>query len=311
MESESKEKLVFFAFGDWGIKNQLSQECAKAMDDWANKNQKPAFILVLGDNFYPDGVDSIDDPQFVTNWKEGYLNFPALQVPWNIILGNHDYSQLNSATSQIEYTNCVHNDKKLWNCPSTHYSFSHALPNKTSIDFFGIDTNGSCSSWYKEGQKFTQGLPGTLESRDFLEKELKNSLATWKIVFGHHPLFTSRPNKKSSRLRAARGADVDGPIKGFGFQDLFVEHNVSAYFSGHEHVFSCHQSEGVHHFVCGAISETVTDEWLNSSGELATVDWFDNTYRHGFVVALVDDKTMEVIYYDTQGEEMHKVVISQ
>jgi len=281
------------------------------MDEWSRKNQQPSFILALGDNFYPDGVSSIDDSQFETNWKQGYLFYPSLRVPWHIILGNHDYSTQNSARSQIMYTNSDKNDQQLWNLPNNFYTFSHSVSPGHSIQFFGIDTNGACTSWYNNA-KFNEGLEGTIEARDWLIKELQKSTATWKIVFGHHPLYTSRPNKKSSRLRAPHDTIIDSsPIKGFGFEDIFVQFGVDAYFSGHEHVFSTHFANGVHHFVCGAISEKVTDEWLNSSGPRAHVDWIDTDFNHGFVVISVDEIRLNVIYYDTLGNELKNVIVDK
>ncbi len=44
-----------------------------------------------GDNFYPNGVRSVDDPKFQTTWARPFLAHRELCVPWRMILGNHDY----------------------------------------------------------------------------------------------------------------------------------------------------------------------------------------------------------------------------
>lgn len=54
---------------------------------------KPDIIILLGDNFYPDGVSTPDDPRFETQFHGIYGN-PELteicKVPCIVVLGNHD-----------------------------------------------------------------------------------------------------------------------------------------------------------------------------------------------------------------------------
>ena len=40
-----------------------------AMGNWAAE-RNPEFILSLGDNFYPDGVASVNDTQWDTKWRQ-------------------------------------------------------------------------------------------------------------------------------------------------------------------------------------------------------------------------------------------------
>src|SRR6185369_762082 len=44
-------------------------------------------ILLVGDNVYPCGVESVDDPQ----WSKVTVNFGDAGIPIYPILGNHDY----------------------------------------------------------------------------------------------------------------------------------------------------------------------------------------------------------------------------
>ena len=51
-----------------------------------------ACILSLGDNFYNDGVASVQDTMWTRAWSAVYLSFgPSLRVPWHPVFGNHDY----------------------------------------------------------------------------------------------------------------------------------------------------------------------------------------------------------------------------
>ena len=68
--------------------------------------------------------------------------------------------------------------------------------------------------------------------------------ATWRIVFGHHPLYTfgkghlneARCLRLSSYL-SAEGDDRGGPaMQGFAVESVLLAGRADAYFSGHEHI---------------------------------------------------------------------------
>ena len=53
--------MTFIIVGDWGdtlLPGQ--QQVADVMGNWSDVNQ-PQFIISVGDNFYPNGVRSVDD----------------------------------------------------------------------------------------------------------------------------------------------------------------------------------------------------------------------------------------------------------
>ena len=53
--------MTFIIVGDWGdtlLPGQ--QQVADVMGNWSEINQ-PDFIISVGDNFYPNGVRSVDD----------------------------------------------------------------------------------------------------------------------------------------------------------------------------------------------------------------------------------------------------------
>ena len=59
----------------------------------------------------------------------------------------------------------------------------------------------------------------------WLEKELQNSKAAWKICYFHHPLYSSGAfHGASSELRLL-------------LEPLFVKYGVQVVFAGHEHVY--------------------------------------------------------------------------
>lgn len=81
--------LTFFTIGDWGKRGPDQTNVANAMGVTGD-SLKPSFIVSLGDNFYQDGVDSIDDAQWKSTFENVYTA-ESLMRPWYSILGNHDW----------------------------------------------------------------------------------------------------------------------------------------------------------------------------------------------------------------------------
>ena len=93
-------------------------------------------VLLLGDNIYEEGVSSINDKQFTTKFETPYQD---INLPFYLLLGNHDYANLQGvdafekyAIHQINY----HKVSKKWNMPKRYYSLKFG-----SCEFFMLDTN--------------------------------------------------------------------------------------------------------------------------------------------------------------------------
>src|SRR5207249_2203953 len=78
----------------------------------------------------------------------------------------------------------------------------------------------------------------------WLEKELKNSGADWKICYFHHALYSSGSfHGSSTELRLS-------------LEPLFVKYGVQVVFAGHEHVYErTKPQKGITYFVEGATGE--------------------------------------------------------
>ncbi len=62
--------LTFTVIGDWGLTgNEMQKTVASAMADWVEQNGA-SFVISSGDNFYEQGVASVNDPQFDTAWRD-------------------------------------------------------------------------------------------------------------------------------------------------------------------------------------------------------------------------------------------------
>jgi acid phosphatase len=91
--------LRVIAMGDWGTGRSSQQVVADAMAQRA-REAGADFVLTLGDNFYSSGVDSVDDSQWEEKFSSIYAD-PALAIPWQVSVGNHDHK--GSIEAQIEY----------------------------------------------------------------------------------------------------------------------------------------------------------------------------------------------------------------
>ena len=95
----------FLAFGDWGRDGAQHQRDVAVQMGKAAAELGCRFIASVGDNFYENGVQSVDDPQWKTSFENIYTD-PALQVPWYAVLGNHDYK--GNPQAQIDYAPAQH-----------------------------------------------------------------------------------------------------------------------------------------------------------------------------------------------------------
>jgi hypothetical protein len=130
-------------------------------------------------------------------------------VKFYAALGNHDDA------GQINY--------KLFNMGGRKY---YSFKPKDGVRFFSIDTN------YVDEKQL-----------EWLDKELAASGSDWKIVFFHHPLYSSGATHGS--------ADLQREL----LEPTFMKHGVNVAFTGHEHFYErLKPQKGIHYFVngCGA-----------------------------------------------------------
>jgi hypothetical protein len=78
--------------------------------------------------------------------------------------------------------------------------------------------------------------------KEWLRGALKQSTAQWKIVAGHHPLFTHGVGHQNEArcLRGAEYTTITEPYivhAGMGLLDVLHEGKADLYLSGHEHAF--------------------------------------------------------------------------
>lgn len=195
--SASGQVLEFVAYGDWGDATRGLKDTIASIK---RRSPNRAFNLLLGDNFYPKGVSSVDDPKFAIFTD---IVLGDTQLVHHMLLGNHDY--MSDASAQIEYSNV----NKYWDLPSRYYKrvyFEEAF----AVCLIMLDTSRWDSaqvSWVEEQLASAECDPRS----------------SWTIVSGHYPIWSA-------------GEYKDRPYLKSDLLPLLHKYGVQLYLSGHEHL---------------------------------------------------------------------------
>ena len=152
-------------------------------------------IVLTGDNFYPCGVESADDPR----WKL-VTPLTRIGVPVFPVLGNHDYCGKADPEAQINAP--VAN----WRFPARNYVLRAGV-----ADFAFVDTDP-----YVKGK--VRELP--------IAEAFASSRAPWRVVVGHHPVISSGYHGYFPRDEVKRMRDTIPTLRAVK-ADLFI--------AGHDH----------------------------------------------------------------------------
>lgn len=274
----------FLGFGDQGEGNEAQQMVANAAEVICAERGCD-FALLLGDNFYDTGVTSAMDQQFIDKFEAPY---EGLDMPFYVVLGNHDYGQLANdwmrGNYQIEYTQ--YSDK--WVMPYFWYTFSSE---SGGTQFFLFDT--ARMMWNHD----------VGDQREWMANELSTSTATWKIAAGHHPYLSNGQHGNAGNYEGLPGLPFISGVEVKEFIDDFVCGQAQVYISGHDHNRQAFDPVcGTYFFVSGASSKTSDFEFRDDN----PTQWGDDT-REGFLWMQIAGEEMTAAFYDLDGNLDHEM----
>jgi tartrate-resistant acid phosphatase type 5 len=228
--------LNFLLIGDWGRNGEPDQAAVARQMGIVGAQTAAKFVISVGDNFYENGVKSVTDKQWQTSFEHVYTA-PALQVPWWSILGNHDYH--GNCDAQIEYSKT----SPRWRMPARYYTRTETVDAKTAVDFFYLDTT-PMAKLDEDELMFKHHLHTQDNAKQvaWLEQQLRASTAPWKIVVGHHPVYSG-------------GQHGDTPYIVEHILPLLERYGVQAYFNGHDHDLQHLQAGKINFFCTGGGSK--------------------------------------------------------
>ena len=205
--------LKFYVFGDFGTGDSAQYALAAQMVNLYKLFPAQIAILV-GDNLY--GSERPQD--FVQKFEKPYKPMLDAGVKFYASLGNHD-------AREQRYYKPFNMDGKLY------YSFKAP---KEDVRFIALES--------------TYPVP---EQIAWLEETLKSAKEAWKIVFFHHPLYSSgREHGSDLKLRET-------------LEPLFVKYNVTLVFTGHDHLYErMKPQDGIQYFVTGSGGKLRADDFV-------------------------------------------------
>ncbi|MCW5908734.1 MAG: metallophosphoesterase [Chitinophagales bacterium] len=267
-----KNALVFYVIGDWGRKGKYHQrKVAEAMNTCAEV-APPQFIISTGDNFYTFGVKSTNDKLWKKSYENIYNGNAIKETDWYPVLGNHDH--YGNQQAEIDYSKI----NPHWKMPSDYFAMETKTADNTQVTFVFTNTEPLVHS----------NNTATNNQWKFIDSTLSASNSAWKLVVGHHPVYSSNP------------MHGDSPPLIEKLKPILEKYNVQAYFCGHDHDLQHQQPKGskVDYFVSGAGSE------LRPSA----------SYQHtlfaksiaGFAMVAITNHTMYVYFIDENGNVIYQ-----
>jgi tartrate-resistant acid phosphatase type 5 len=201
----------FAVIGDYGLAGQPAEDVAALVKSW-----QPDLILTTGDNNYPIGAaETIDENigqyyhDYIYPYKGSYgegaeINrfFPTL--------GNHDYGVL-GAQPHLDYFTLPGNGR--------YYDFTWG-----PVHFFAVNSDSNEPDGFRRDSI----------QANWLKDGLVDSDAVWKIVYMHHPPYSS---------------GTHGPVP--WIQWPFSDWGATAVLSGHDHTYERLSIDGLPYFVNG------------------------------------------------------------
>lgn len=296
-EWETQQRFAFLAIGDYG--GHAAQAPVAAQLDIYKAKVHAELVVGVGDNFYPDGVESTEDEQWQQKWYKVYKENSSnmMDVPWHAVLGNHDYCK--NAKAQIDFK------QHGWRMDDFHWIHRFTVRDQqvafvyidTNLLAYGLDTEDwlkkDCPNMERQFRQYARDPKNRWSEEEHLAhiKEMLEYVqdAHWILVFGHHPVGGG-PCGTEGRL---------GELMG-----LFETYRVSAYIYGHVHAMSYGSWKGVAYVMTGAGSDRTRGVCAFRPG-VGVGNMWSLGKMGGFVYAKMFDNRMSFTFVDETGKELY------
>ncbi len=247
--------LKFAVIGDSGTGDANQYRLAKVFTD-IHQRFPYEFVLMMGDNMY--GSENARD--FQRKFEIPYKPVLDKGVKFYASLGNHD------STNQRMY--------KLFNMNGERF---YTFKPKDGIRFFALDSN------YMDRTQL-----------QWMEKELAASGSDWKVVFFHHPIYSSGGRHGSDTALRAQ------------LEPLFLKYGVDLVIAGHEHFYErLKPQKGINYFISGGAGKLRRGD---VGGEF-TAKAFDQGFH--FMIFEVDGDQMQFQVITDRGQTVDAGVVGR
>ena len=235
-----EDKLNFYVANDLGRNGYYDQKPIAEMMGELGEMIGPEFVLATGDVHHFEGVRSVNDPLWMTNFELIYSH-PELMIPWYPICGNHEYRGNTQAV--VDYSAV----SRRWEMPARYYTKVFDEEGVT-LRVVWIDTTPLIDKYRRDSVKYADACRQDIDSQlEWLDSVLETAQEDWVIVAGHHPIYADTYKSETERLDMQNRVDA-----------ILRRHRVDMYICGHIHNFQHIRVEG-----------SDIDYIVNSSGSLS------------------------------------------
>lgn len=282
--SSLKKDANFFMANDLGRNGYYDQKKIAELMGIMAEEIGPECVIAAGDVHHFSGVQSVEDPLWMTNYELIYSH-PELMIDWLPILGNHEYRGNTQAV--IDYSNI----SRRWNMPGRYYTKVYE-EDGTSVRFIMIDTTPLMNKYREENNKYPDACKQDNEPQlQWLDSLLNEAKEDWVIVVGHHPIYAETSKEDSERMDMQDNVD----------RILRKHKNVAMYLCGH-----------IHNFQHIRVKGSSIDYVVNSSASLSRdVNAITGTQfcspETGFSVIAADKNELALHMIDKDGKVLHTI----
>lgn len=264
-----RSHITFFALGDQGNGGRYQKNIAKAMNKVAESRRDINFTVFLGDNFYPEGVSSVNDDQWMTKFESVYNGAYLQGMPFYAILGNHDHRD--NPQAQIDYSSLELGSRR-WKMDSYYYFKEFGkFDGRPLLGIVFIDTV-NFKEWKKQEELIKAAFANGINS------------PKWKIIAGHDPV----------RSFGDKHGDNDQLKK--RLLPLMKSIGVDVYLSGHDHLMQVidYGNEPLY-VVSGAGGKSL----YNLKKRDSALRYGESKY--GFALLIADPSRLSIEFYNEEG----------
>lgn len=279
-----KGDVVVYMANDLGRNGYYDQKpIAELMGNMA-ETLGPECVVAAGDVHHFEGVASVNDPLWMTNYELIYSH-PELMITWYPLLGNHEYRGNTQAV--LDYGKV----SRRWEIGGRYYTRTFD-EDGTTLRLIFVDTTPLITKYREESDKYPDACKQNVDEQlKWLDNTLKQAKEDWVIVVGHHPIYAETSKDDVERNDMQR---VLLPV-------LKKYNNVSLYVCGHIHNFQHIRMKGDN-----------IDYVVNSSGSLARkVKPIEGTVfcspEPGFSVISATKKALNMYMIDKTGKVLHTI----
>ncbi len=272
----------FIIANDLGRNGYWDQKpIAKAMGEWADKADIE-FVAAAGDIHHFNGVASVNDPLWMTNYELIYSN-PSLMLDWYPICGNHEYRGNTQAV--IDYSKI----SRRWVMPSRYYTMVKKIDKETSIRLVFIDTAPLIDKYRNNPEEYPDACTQNYTTQlHFIDSVLSVSNEKWKIVIGHHPVYAHTTKDEVER------SDIQTRL-----DPILRKYKVDYYICGH-----------IHNFQHIKKTDSPVDYIVNSSASgsrpvVAITGTKFCSAKSGFSICTVNRSSFSIIFINALGEAIY------